>query len=70
VPLHKLSNMKVGDVLELNVGAIDEISLRAPSSGGQTTLARCRLGAKGGLKAVKLLDEPRRDIVELLKLRR
>ncbi len=70
VPLHKLSTMKVGDVLELNVGAIDEVSLRAPTSAGQTTLARCRLGAKGGLKAVKLLDEPRRDIVELMKLRR
>jgi flagellar motor switch protein FliM len=70
VPLHKLSRMQVGDVLELNVGVLDELSLRTPSSAGQTTLARCRLGATGGLKAVKLIEDPRRDIIEILKVQR
>jgi flagellar motor switch protein FliM len=70
VPLQWLSTMKVGDVLPLNVGAIDEISLRVPTTAGQTTLSRCRLGAKGGLKAVKLVNEPRGDVIDLLKLKR
>jgi flagellar motor switch protein FliM len=68
IPLHKLSALKVGDTLMLNAGALDEVSLRTHTSAGESTLARCRLGAKGGLKAVKLMDAPRADIVRLLRI--
>ena len=67
-PLQTLSSMRVGDVLELNVGAADEVALRIRTNAGETVLSRCRLGAKGGVKAVKLLDDPRPDVLELLKL--
>ena len=65
--LDRLASAQVGDVLELNIGAADEIALRVKTNLGATTLSRCRLGARGGVKAVKLLDEPRPEIVELLR---
>lgn len=68
VSLHTLSAMKVGDVLPLNVGAVDDVNLRVRTNLGDTTLSRCRLGARGAVKAVKLLDEPRKDVMDLLRL--
>jgi flagellar motor switch protein FliM len=70
VPLSVLSRMRVGDVVKLSQNAIDEVELVIRVKGGKRTLANCRLGAKGNLKAVKLLGEPSHDIVELLRLDR
>ncbi len=70
VPLDTLAGLRVGDTLELNIGAADEVALRIRTNLGSTVLSRCRLGAKGGSKAVKLLDQPREDVIDLLRLKR
>lgn len=70
VPLAALTDMKVGDVIRLSQNASDEVSLMVSTSLGNRVLARCKLGVKGNDKAVKLLDDPNRDLIRELDLAR
>lgn len=67
-PLKRLATMKVGDVLPLGRNAVDEVELMLRTRGGKRPLATCRLGAKGLLKAVKLLEEPDAELMRELRL--
>jgi flagellar motor switch protein FliM len=68
VPLSMLAGMKPGSVLKLGRNAMDEIELVINTKAGRSTLATCRLGVKGNDKAVKLLCDPRADLIDLLRL--
>lgn len=68
VALATLASMKVGDVLKLSRNAVDEVEVVMNTKNGRRTLAPCRLGAKGTLKAVKLLADPDPELLEKLKL--
>ena len=70
VSLAALSAMKAGDVLPLGRNAVDELELVMTSSRGRTVIGRCRLGAKGAFKAVKLSEDPPPDLIEQLRLER
>jgi len=70
VSLAALSAMKAGDVLPLGRNAVDELELVMTSSRGRTVIGRCRLGAKGAFKAVKLTEDPPPDLIEQLRLER
>jgi len=70
VSLAALSAMKVGDVLPLGRNAVDELELVMNSSQGRTVIGRCRLGAKGAFKAVKLTEDPPAQLIEQLRLER
>lgn len=68
VSLSALANLKVGDVLKLSHNALNAIELVMRTRDGQSRLAQCHLGAKGNFKALKLLDDPRMDLVKMLDL--
>jgi len=68
VPLSMLAELRPGSILKLGRNAVDEVELVMETKTGRATLATCRLGAKGNDKAVKLLGEPRADLLALLKL--
>jgi flagellar motor switch protein FliM len=68
VPLSMLAGMKPGSVLKLGSNAIDEIELYIKTKSGRSKLATCRLGVRGNDKAVRLLTEPREDLIALLRL--
>jgi len=70
VSLAALSAMKAGDVLPLGRNAVDELELVMTSSRGRTVIGRCRLGAKGAFKAVKLTEDPPPELIEQLRLER
>jgi flagellar motor switch protein FliM len=70
VPLSTLSAMRPGDILPLGRNAIDEIELVLGVAGGRRRLANGRLGVKGALKAVKLLEDPDPELVRTLRLDR
>lgn len=68
VSLAALSAMKAGDVLPLGRNAVDELELVMNSSQGRTVIGRCRLGAKGAFKAVKMTEDPPVELIEQLRL--
>ncbi len=51
MPLAEVRRLKVGDVLKMPMNVIGEVELVEPSG---RLLARCRLGQKGGQKALRL----------------
>jgi flagellar motor switch protein FliM len=67
VSLSALSDMKIGDTFMLAHNAIDEIDLVMRVKDGTRSLGACRLGARGALKAVKLLDNPPADLIDTLR---
>ena len=66
--LSTLASMKVGDVLKLSRNAVDEVEIVMTTRSGRRTLAPCRLGAKGTLKAVKLLADADPELLSQLRL--
>jgi flagellar motor switch protein FliM len=70
LPLAKLWGMKPGDVLPLGRNAVDEIELVLGFASGRRRLAGGRLGVKGALKAVKLLDDPDPELLRMFHLDR
>lgn len=68
LPLSKVAGLKIGDVLTLSRGLSDEVDLVMATREGELSIAPCRLGAQGRMKAVKLLDDPRDDVLRLLRV--
>jgi flagellar motor switch protein FliM len=66
LPLHRLSELKVGDVIPLGMRGTDEVALLMDTKMGRRVLSRCKLGTKGNQKAVKLLDDPDQSLVSQL----
>jgi flagellar motor switch protein FliM len=70
VPLATLSALKPGDVLPLGRNAVDEIEIVIGAAGGRRRFASGRLGVKGTMKAVKLLEDPEPALLRQLRLER
>ncbi len=68
LPLERLSSMKIGDVIKLGHGAMEQLELVIETQRGKRSFAACRLGAKGSLKAVKLVADPPIDLIDQLRL--
>lgn len=63
----ELSRLRQGEMLELPPDAINSVELRVPTTGGEVSFARGRLGANGRHKAIRLVEDPSRDFLEPLR---
>lgn len=65
----ELSRMEQGDLIELPVGAIDDVLLRVETLDGPAAMGRGRLGAKGRHKALRLNDDLDAEFLKPLQLK-
>ncbi len=65
----ELSRLEQGDLIELPVGAIDDVLLRVETSDGPTAMGYGRLGAKGRHKALRLNDDLDAEFLRPLQLK-
>ena len=63
----ELSRLEQGALIELPPDAMNAIELRVPTTGGDVTMARGRLGANGRHKAVRLVDDPSAEFLAPLR---
>lgn len=68
LPLGQLSSLQPGDVIALGCSVDDPLDLTLDTRCGREVIARCKLGAKGVVKAVKLIEEAHEDILRQLRL--
>lgn len=63
----ELSRLQQGDLIELPLGAIDDVMLRVETLDGPTAVVRGRLGAKGRHKALRLNEDIDPDFLKPLR---